>query len=348
MLSAPKAINSILQNLNPRQKEVVIGRFGLAGAQAGLKDGETLAAIGDRLGVTRERVRQIEKSALQTLSKQVEKNPSCLQILSLCKKYLKNGGGVMKKDLLLNHAASFAEGLHENHLALLVEASGAFHLHPEDDNFLPFYYLGKSELKAAVSFTDKWVDFLESRKADVLSGLYQTKLTSFIKTNQVPRGVAENFLDILKKIHRSPYGDLGLRDWPEIRPTTTRDRAYLVLKKKNRPLHFTAIAETINQDRLGGAQTALAPTVHNELIKDPRFVLVGRGIYALREQGYEPGIARVVIQKILKRQGPLTHKELIVHVQKQRFFKPNTILINLQNKNFFERHSDGTYKVREA
>jgi hypothetical protein len=88
--------------------------------------------------------------------------------------------------------------------------------------------------------------------------------------------------------------------------------------------------------------------VHNELIKDNRFVLVGRGMYALKEHGYEPGTAREVIAKVLKNQGPLRPTDVVTHVNKQRFFKPNTILINLQNRSFFERMPDGRYRVREA
>jgi len=344
MLSATKAINSILQGLTDRQKEVISGRFGLTGS----KEGATLAAIGDRMKVTRERVRQIEKSALAALAKQIGGNQACLQILACGKKYLKNSGGVAKKDLLLKHAENFADGLNENHVALLIEASGAFRLCQGDDDFWPFYYLCKNDLKTAANFVDKWTGFLQSSKSEILSGLYKAKLASFVRANQVPKSAAENFLSISKKICEGPYGDIGLRDWPEIRPATTRDRAYLVLKKGGNPMHFTSIAGVINKDGLGGAQVALAPTVHNELIKDARFVLVGRGIYGLRETGYEPGIAREVIQKILKKHGPLAHKEIIAHVQKQRFFKPNTVLINLQNKNFFERLPDGKYRVRES
>ena len=86
--------------------------------------------------------------------------------------------------------------------------------------------------------------------------------------------------------------------------------------------------------------------MHNELIKDERFVLVGRGMYGLSEQGYEPGTAREVIAKVLKKQGPLAAADVVTHVNKQRFFKPNTILINLQNKASFERLPDGKYRVR--
>ncbi len=41
-------------------------------------------------------------------------------------------------------------------------------------------------------------------------------------------------------------------------------------------------------------------------------------------------------------------KEIVSAVQEKRFFKYNTILVNLQNKDLFERLGDGTYKVREA
>jgi DNA-directed RNA polymerase delta subunit len=120
-----------------------------------------------------------------------------------------------------------------------------------------------------------------------------------------------------------------------------------VLKKKAEPLHFEDIAKHINKVGFDDQQ-ALAPTVHNELIKDNRFVLVGRGIYGLKEHGYEAGTAREVIAKILKTKGPLKPTDVVTHVNQQRFFKTNTILINLQNRNFFERMNDGRYRVREA
>jgi hypothetical protein len=121
----------------------------------------------------------------------------------------------------------------------------------------------------------------------------------------------------------------------------------LVLKKTGEPLHFEDIAKKINDVKFD-AQVALAPTVHNELIKDERFVLVGRGMYGLKEHGYEPGTAREVIAKVLKSSGPMKATEVVSKVNAQRFFKENTILINLQNKSTFERMSDGRYRVREA
>ncbi len=343
MSSIAKALTPVLGILTPRQKEVILGRFGLD------KSGEaqTLAAVGDRLHVTRERIRQIEQSALTLIAREIKNSSLCVQIIGTAKKILKAAGGVMKKEALLEKLSSTTEGINENYLSLLLEASHEFEFYPEDEEYWAFYYLSKTELRTATGFVEAWEGFLESQKEKILAGSYKPHLRDFIKKKHIDPVHAEQFLAVSKKIHANTYGDVGLRTWPEIRPMTTRDRAYLILKKIREPLHFVAIADAINAAKLS-AQKALAPTVHNELIKDGRFVLVGRGMYALREQGYEPGIAKDVIRRVLKANGPMTADKVVAEVGKQRMFKANTVVINLQNKNYFERLSDGTYRVRES
>lgn len=343
MAPISKIVNSALTGLNARQKEVLAGRFGID--KEG--EGETLAAIGDRLKVTRERIRQIENSGIALAKANILKNAEAVSVLEKIKKYIAGRGGVAEKSDVIRYAGTFAKGARENHVDFLSEVSGVFNLHREDGDFLPFYYTSEKDLKAAKSFVDGWVGFLKSHKEKVFSGSYRAQLASFVRTKSVADAIAENYLAVSKHIEKNPYGDIGLRDWPEIRPMTVRDKIYLVLKKKSEPLHFENIAKHINTAGFDGTE-ALAPTVHNELIKDARFVLVGRGIYGLREHGYEPGTAREVIAKVLKTRGPLAPTDVVTHVNKQRFFKPNTILINLQNRSFFERLPDGRYRVREA
>ena len=172
----------------------------------------------------------------------------------------------------------------EAHLDFLAEATGTFNLYREDEQYYPFYYVSEKDLKTAQSFVDGWVNFLKSRKDKVFAESYGIQLASFFKTKSVNQPIAENYLNVSKPIHQNPYGDMGLRAWPEISPATVRDKIYLVLKKKAEPLHFEDIAKHINAVGFD-EQKALAPTVHNELIKDERFVLVGRGMYGLRETG---------------------------------------------------------------
>ncbi len=340
---AQKIIQKLLSDLTDRQKEVITGRFGLE--KAGKK--MTLAALGARYKVTRERVRQIEASALSILKKRISADPVCESVLEQGRKFLKDQGGVARRDDLLDCLRENLEDLEENQLALLLEASRAFFFYPEDRHYWAFYYLDKASLKAAVSFLDQWTGVLRGKKELVLTSKYHSLLEDFLKRKNVKANYAVSFLNISKKIHKNPYGDIGLAEWTEIMPRTIRDRVYLVLHKKREPLHFRHIAKHINEVWKGRSE-ASAPTVHNELIKDPRFVLVGRGIYALAEHGYEPGTAREVIARILKRNGPLKPRDVILAVQKERFFKPNTVLVNLQNKSHFERLANGTYQIREA
>jgi hypothetical protein len=343
MASIVKLINTSLAGLNPRQKEVITARFGLDGKS----DGETLAAIGERLSVTRERIRQIENGAIILVKSNINKNPEAGIMLEKVKKFIVGRGGVSRKSDVVQYASSLASGIRENHLDFLAEASSVFNFHREDDAFNPFYYVTEKDLRTASTFVNGWVGFLKSHKEKVFSDSYSVQLASFLKTKPVGQDIADNYLSISKQIGRNPYGDVGLFEWPEINPATVRDKIYLVLKKKAEPLHFEDIAKHINKVGFDD-QEALAPTVHNELIKDSRFVLVGRGIYGLKEHGYEPGTAREVITKVLKSKGPLKPTDVVSHVNQQRFFKPNTILINLQNRNFFERMTDGKYRVREA
>lgn len=51
-----------LDNLNQQQRDVIVRRFGLLG-----QDAQTLEEVGDNLGITRERVRQVQLDALKCL-----------------------------------------------------------------------------------------------------------------------------------------------------------------------------------------------------------------------------------------------------------------------------------------
>ncbi len=62
MLRARADLASVLQDLPDRERTVVTLRFGLGGEEP-----QTLERIGTRLGLTRERVRQIESAALERL-----------------------------------------------------------------------------------------------------------------------------------------------------------------------------------------------------------------------------------------------------------------------------------------
>ena len=89
--------------------------------------------------------------------------------------------------------------------------------------------------------------------------------------------------------------------------------------------------------------------VHNELIKDKRFILVGRGIYALNTWGYKKGTVAEVVQQILAENGePMTKEEIIKAVLRDRQVKETTILLALQNRKVFKRLDRDRYTLAET
>ena len=338
-----KLIDPLFKNLTDRQKAVLIGRFGLG--NGGEK--ETLEAIGQKFDITRERVRQIESSALSAVAANTKSFATAQAILRESKRVLAASGGAMRKEALIDALSGQFEGLTANYFGLLLAASKAFHFRAEDDSFHASYYLDKDSFKKAETFLNQWINYLKSKKHSILEGRYNEEFTAFVKEKKISPAAAEQYALLSKRIHRNSFGVVGLAEWPEVRPKTIRDRIYVVLKKQKQPVHFEDIARLINDAKLD-ARLAIASTVHNELIKDRRFVLVGRGMYGLSEHGYEPGTAQEVIARILKKQGPMKSAEIIQAVQKERLFKHNTILVNLQNKSLFQRDEGGAYRVREA
>jgi hypothetical protein len=139
----------------------------------------------------------------------------------------------------------------------------------------------------------------------------------------------------------------GLVKWPMVNPKNIRDKIYVILKENGKQMHFNEIAEAIKQSDFK-RKDVTTQAIHNELIKDKRFVLIGRGIYALKEWGYEKGTVADVITEVLKDAGePLHRDEIVKRVLKSRFVKETTILLNLQGKPQFKRVAKATYALAE-
>jgi DNA-directed RNA polymerase delta subunit len=152
----------------------------------------------------------------------------------------------------------------------------------------------------------------------------------------------KRWLSMSKMIGKNPLGEWGKSASSNIRAKGVRDYAYLVIRKHGSPIHFRDVAKQISE--LFNKEAHVA-TTHNELIKDPRFVLVGRGLYALSEWGYMTGVVKDVVRKIIEKEGPLTKEQVIDKVLKERYVKENTILVNLQNPKFFKKDKEGKYSV---
>ncbi|MFH1582368.1 MAG: sigma factor-like helix-turn-helix DNA-binding protein [bacterium] len=316
-----KIISEFLKVLPDKQREIISRRFGLKGEKR-----ETLEAIGKSLGITRERVRQIESDAFSKLQPQVKKQQKVFQSIE---GYLKKSGGVKIEELLFSDLAT-----NKNQIFFLLSLLKSVKRFGETESFYPFWAQGKESFILAKKNIDTVYDKIKKLKKIMKLG----ELASLVSVD--PNTLA-SFLEISKKILKNSEGFYGLKEWPEINPKRIKDKAYLTLKKNQKPLHFTEVAGLI--------PASLPQTVHNELIKDARFVLVGRGIYALNEWGYEKGIVKDVIKSILEEnKNSLTKEQIVQKVQEKRLVKENTILLNLSNRKYFLRNSGGFYNIKTS
>ena len=316
----------LLKDLTLKQKEIISSRFGL-----GKEKRETLASIGNKFNITRERVRQIEKDSID---KQIKpKLKKYQEVFQFFAKYLKESGGVKREDVLLGQINNKKN---KSEIYFLLSINKNFKRYKEDTNFYSLWTNKESSLVLAKSNVN--LILREFKKNQNPLTLQELKI--FFKKN-IKANFLISCLEISKKIQQN-NNLFGLKEWPEINPKGVKDKAYLVLKKNKAPLHFKKITEMIGEN-------TLPQTVHNELIKNQKFVLVGRGTYALKDWGYSHGNVNDVIIKLLREtKFPLTKEEILNKVLEQRMVRKNTVLINLNNKKYFSRNSKGEYKIREA
>lgn len=322
---------------NKRTQDMLKRRFGLLDGQR-----QTLEAIGQKYQITRERVRQIEEAALFVLRREIIS--SLKPVFQLVDGFFEQVGQVAREEKLLNDLTKTEHPHpHRGAIFFILTLGNPYHRFVESEKFYPCWTNSQKAHQRAQRVITALIKDLNEKRAVVPADY----IFNFFKkeTSDLSEPAWFSYLDISKQINQNSFGLYGLIDWPEINPRGVKDKAYIIFKKENQPLHFTKVAELINQANFG-SNLAHPQTVHNELIKDPRFVLVGRGTYALTEWGYQPGTIRQLITQLLKDQGSLTKQEILDQVLKNRLVKENTVLINLQNRQYFIRDGQGRYSLK--
>ena len=337
-------VGGLVVTLSPRNKDVISRRFGLKTGKR-----ETLESIGKSYGITRERVRQIEEVSL----KQIRDNLNGAKIkpfINLAENILEQSGGVLKEDAFFAKFSGSGDNTPTNAaLVFFLTLDSEFKRVSETNDFNTFWSLSEQHVGAFNKSISSFISTLEKSKSPVA----ESAITDFYKKSGVsakePTSAAiASYLSISKNIAKNNFGQIGLTTWPEIKPRGVKDKAFLVLKRDGKPKHFREITQLINgasfSDRKANVQT-----VHNELIKDKRFVLVGRGMYGLADWGYKAGTVKDVIVDLMKSSGKPLHKDdIVAKVLSHRMVKENTILLNLQDSKTFEKVGEGTYSLKEV
>ncbi len=333
-----KICANLLNDLPQRTKDVIEARFGL-------KTGEkkTLEAIGKNYGITRERVRQKVEEGYLKIHPKIKNYQKVFEYFN---DTLKSFGDLKKEDILLSYLGGEKS---QNQIYFLLILDKNCDRISEDKDFYSFWTRKKESIELAKKVVNFALNkFQNEKKPLFLDELYRTQKENIIKVldKKINKNTLYSYLEISKRIQKNPYDQLGLKEWPEINPHGTKEKAYLVLSKEGKPLHFTQVADQIEKLPFPSQRKTHLATVHNELIKDQRFVLIGRGLYALKEWGYESGVVKDIILKILRGENkPLSKEEIIERVLKQRVVKENTILLNLHDKDAFLRDLTGKYTI---
>jgi hypothetical protein len=334
----PKQVTKrITAHLQDRASDVVMNRFGLT-ADAERK---TLEEIGKKYNITRERVRQIEDVALNSIKKS-ELYKQEQAVFDELKQLIHSLGSVVAEKDFLSHVSN--DKATQNHIHFYLVLGDAFKKHREDDHFHPRWSIDD---EIATSVHDSLKKLYATLKDEDLVPETEMIKKFFDHMKDVSElykneEIARRWLSMSKNISKNPLGEWGKATSPNIHTRGVKDYAFLVMRKHGSPMHFREVADAIT--KTFGKKTHYA-TCHNELIKDKRFVLVGRGMYALADWGYKTGIARDVIKDILKREGPLSKEDIVEKVMKERYFKKNTILVNIQNPKYFKKNKNGLYTL---
>lgn len=333
------AVEAILSAVEQeREREIITRRFGLYDRK------ETLEQIGELLGITRERVRQLEKAILIRLKIASEegKIPAVQTIERAVIRELSEMGRLATvvdlTDVLLPGTAT---PLSRARVAFAATLAPKLTMVDENDNY-----------KAAVSIAEYGDEKKIREQVD--------KVVEAIKAHGEPLTI-EQLHEQLDHEHPSHVRALatiskrlsnlknmwGLNKWPTVNPKNIRDKIYVILAENGKPMHFSEIADSIKGGNFS-RKNVTTQAIHNELIKDGRFVLIGRGIYALDSWGYSKGTVADTIADILRKsKEPLHRDEIVKRVLKSRQVKETTILLNLQSKPQFKRVAKATYALAD-
>jgi hypothetical protein len=378
-LNTNEIVKSLLGRLSKKERDIITRRFGLKDSEK-----ETLEAVGGLHNLTRERIRQIENATIKKLREVKELKEELADLRVKTSQLLVEHGGLAEKEYLFHLLNTFSPvnygsddyEVEKNHYDFMLSRL----LHDE------FEEIKNSEVfKTSYKLKDGSLEHLEELARELVAGIASLKETvkteqaismlsksaTYGKHQEklvVPSNIdvssfwAKSLFDenselihnnkvlyslmiAAREVEQNKFGFWGMYDSEEIAPKTINHKIYLVLKNEGKPIHFVDIAKKINEVSFDH-KTANPATVHNELILDPKYVLIGRGIYGLKEWGFKEGVVQDVIRDILAEHGPLTKEEIINKVLENRMVKKTTINLALMNKDVFEKAGE-KYQVKK-
>ena len=333
-IQVKKLVDKALESLTDQQRRVLVLRFGLDG-----KGKRTLQEIADEYTLTRERIRQVQNMAIDRL-----RGDSCAEHLAEAVVYLEESlrscGGVASADVLCA-TCEIATEEEQNYIHLLLTVGDKFNDSQATDTVAQYWYVDQKHKDALDATLENVHTDIEGRGQvlladndlkevfDTSSGEHKEHLPTYADA-----------MTLSLKVQKNPLGEWGLVSHPEIALNGLSAYISMVLRDAGEPLHFNEVADRITKLR---GKECHHGSCHNELVRRNEFILVGRGLYALESMGYRPGTIADIIAAGMKEHGPMTQKEIIEYVTKERHVKAQSIVLTLGKKGLFTRDERSRY-----
>ena len=355
-ISWTEIVNSLLALIKAREAEILRLRSGLYDNKE-----HTLEEIGRKMNLTRERVRQLEKNAKDDIKAHKNFDGIMAPAKNAVERALNEHGGLSTKErilqtVLINYEIEdnkkFLQFLIDNFIDEVQDV--------KNNQFGEGWHLNEQYLNLAAEVLDQIKILIETKnnlvqEDELLENFQKTdfyinnqdKFLPFLSKNSNDlRKVLTSYLDLSHEFGKTPFKQWGKADWRTVTPRRINDKIYSILDWYKQPMHFRDIADKINAAKFD-KKMAHSATIHNDLIADERFVLIGRGVYALKDWGYKSGVVADLIEKIIKdAEQPLNKEEIIAEILKQRDVKANTVLLALNKDGRFEKTITGGYKLK--
>ena len=346
------AMSDIVSDLTEREKDVILRRFGLG------QEKQTLQAVGDIYGLTRERVRQIQDKSIVDITPKLSKHSFLEELSRNAQKSLGKIKIKRERTLLDDLGRMYnLSGDDINYLRFFLILHKKLSYNPEDDNFHGYWGDSTQRTKTANQVLKRIIAMLSKRP----SKLWTSKEIFEIIEDEIKKGLGvkgdadelKDFMRILKVIGKNPRNEFGLFNHPHISPTSLDDKVYFVLDSKNEHMHFTEIYDALQE--LSEIEDEFISkrwkkdyskqSIQNLLIMNPEFVWAGRGTYALKKWGVVEGTIQDIMANIVKKYKEIDRQKLMEELAKERRFSKITFEAYLRDKSRFSIAPDGTIRL---
>ena len=337
-VSFEEAVLTVMEGINQRAIDMIACRFGFYGEEP-----MTLSQIGNKYGITRERVRQIIQEAINKVKQKAQRENLFKKAEEKVKFTVDEKYGIILKEELFK--LLIRDDNEANFVNFILHCSEDLENKTDEKKLKEVVIVSGFDF-ARWNYVRSVVKKILEKQKEALKLNYLFEKFSERVNSEFEKEEFLNLLVVSGELDKNVFNRWGMSEWEEINPKSIRQKAYLVIREVGKPLHFREVADLIYRYKLSEKETH-PQTVHNELIKDDKFVLVGRGTYALREWGYQQGTVKDVIENILKSsKTPVPQEKIIRKVLSIRNVKEATIIINLNN--FFERKGARKYYLKNG